>query len=220
MILLHHLENSRSQRVLWLLEELGLPYEVKRYERRPSLAAPPELKRVHPLGKSPVIEDGALTLAETGAIVAYLAETYGKGRFQPEPGSPDWWRMQHFLHHAEGTAMPPLFMTLVFRRIPKEAPLLIRPVAKALMRGVDAHLLKPRITELLDYWDGALAETGWFAGTAEPTLADIMMSFPLEAAGSRIGFGGRLNLVAFLERIHARPAYGRALERGGPYAYA
>ncbi|ALN71659.1 MULTISPECIES: glutathione S-transferase family protein [unclassified Aureimonas] len=219
MITLHHLENSRSQRVLWLLEELGVPYEVKRYERLPSLAAPPELKRIHPLGKSPILTDGALTLAETGAIAAYLADTYGEGRLQPERGSADWWRMQHFLHHAEGSAMPPLFMTLVFRRIPGQAPLLMRPVAKALMRGVDRHLLQPRLAELLDYWDGALAETGWFAG-AEPTLADIMMSFPLEAAGSRVGFGGRLHLAAFLERIHARPAYIRALERGGPYAYA
>ncbi|RIY00991.1 glutathione S-transferase [Aureimonas flava] len=219
MIVLHHLNNSRSQRVLWLLEELGVPYEVRRYERLPSLAAPPELKAVHPLGKSPVLTEGDLVLAETGAIVAYLAETHGHGRFQPERGSPDWWRMQHFLHHAEGSAMPPLFMKLVFARIPSQAPVLIRPVAKALMRGVDAHLLAPRLAELFDYWDAALADSGWFAGP-EPTIADVMMSFPLEAAGARVGFGARRNLPAFVERVHSRPAYRAALERGGPYAYA
>ncbi len=219
MITIHHLENSRSQRILWLLEELGLRYEVKSYKRLPSLAAPPELKQVHPLGKSPVLTDGGLTLAETGAIVTYLAETYGKGRLQPERGSPDWWRMQHFLHHAEGSAMPPLFMKLVFARIPAQAPFVVRPVAKALMRGVDQHLLAPRLADLFDYWNAALADTGWFAGP-DLTLADIMMSFPLEAAGSRVGFEGRRNLPAFLERIHARPAYGAALARGGPYAYA
>ncbi len=219
MITIHHLDNSRSQRVLWLLEELEVPYEVKRYERRASLAAPPELKRVHPLGKSPVLTDGATTLAETGAIVTFIAETHAKGRLLPERGSSDWWRMQHFLHHAEGSAMPPLLMTLVFGRIPREAPALIRPVARALMRGVDEKLLKPRLAELLDYWDAALEPTGWFAGPA-PTLADVMMSFPLEAANKRIGFGGRARLGAFVERVQARPAYRRALERGGPYAYA
>ena len=219
MITIHHLENSRSQRLLWLLEEFGLPYEVKSYKRLPSLAAPPELKTIHPLGKSPVLTDGDLTLAETGAIVTYLSETYGEGRLQPERGSPDVWRMQHFLHHAEGSAMPPLFMKLVLARIPKQAPFLVHPVAKALMRGVDRHLIAPRLADLFDYWDGALARTGWFAGP-DMTLADIMMSFPLEAAGSRVGFEGRRHLPGFLERIHARPAYKAALTRGGPYAYA
>ena len=219
MITIHHLENSRSQRILWLLEELGLSYEVMSYKRLPSLAAPPELKAVHPLGKSPVLTYGGLTLAETGAIVTYLSETYGKGRLQPERGSPDWWRMQHFLHHAEGSAMPPLFMKLVFARIPGQAPFVVRPVAKALMRGVDRHLLAPRLADLFDYWNAALADTGWFAGP-ELTLADIMMSFPLEAEGSRVGFEGRRHLPAFLERIHARPAYQAALARGGPYAYS
>ncbi|WP_061936740.1 glutathione S-transferase family protein [Aureimonas sp. AU22] len=219
MIVIHHLNNSRSQRVLWLLEELGVPYEVRRYERLKTLAAPPELKAVHPLGKSPVLTDGALTLAETGAIVTYIAQTYGGGRFQPREDSADWWRMQHFLHHAEGSAMPPLFMKLVFASIPSQAPALIRPVARALMKGVDAQFLKPRLADLLDYWDTALAATGWFAGP-EPTLADVMMSFPLEAAGSRVGFDDRRHLPAFVERIHARPAYRQALQRGGPYAYA
>ncbi|KQQ79570.1 glutathione S-transferase [Aureimonas sp. Leaf324] len=219
MITVHHLNNSRSQRVLWLLEELGVPYEVRRYERSKSLAAPPELKRVHPLGKSPVITEGDLTLAETGAIVSYIAETHGGGRFQPEPDSADWWRMQHFLHHAEGSAMPPLLMKLVFARIPSQAPFVVRPLAKALMKGVDTHFLAPRLADLLDYWDASLAGTGWFAGP-QPTLADVMMSFPLEAAGTRVGFGQRRHLPAFVERIHARPAFRAALERGGPYAYA
>lgn len=220
MITIHHLENSRSQRVLWLLEELGLPYEVKRYERLRSLQAPPELKAVHPLGKSPVLEENGLTLAETGAIVSYILQTHGRGRLVPAPESPAWWDYQHFLHYAEGSAMPPLFLKLVLSRIPKGAPFFARPILAKAMGAVDAQLLGPQIKAHLDHWEGALERGGgWFAGGAF-SAADVMMSFPVEAADSRIGFGERPHLPRFLDAIHARPAYRAALERGGPYAYA
>lgn len=220
MITIHHLENSRSQRVLWLLEELGLPYEVKRYERLPSLQAPPELRAVHPLGKSPILTENELTLAETGAIVTYLLQTHGRGRLVPTGESPAWWDYQHFLHYAEGSAMPPLFLKLVLSKIPEEAPILVKPVLKGAMKAVDERLLDPQIAAHLDHWEAALERgEGWFAGS-EFSAADVMMSFPVEAAGSRIGFGARARLPRFLETIHARPAYRAALERGGPYAYA
>ncbi|WP_182086036.1 glutathione S-transferase [Aureimonas sp. ME7] len=218
MITIHHLENSRSQRVLWLLEELGVPYDVKRYERLPSLQGPPELRAVHPLGKSPVLTDGELTIAETGAIVTYLLDRYGEGRLVPPQDKPEYWRYQHFLHHAEGSAMPPLFLKLVLSRIPPGVPFFVRPILAKAMQAVDDRLLDPQIANLLDYWNEALAD-GWFAG-AEFSAADVMMSFPLEAAGARIGFGNRPRLSAFLAKIHARSGYEAALQRGGPYAYA
>ncbi|WP_062210428.1 glutathione S-transferase family protein [Aureimonas sp. AU12] len=219
MITIHHLNNSRSQRVLWLLEELGVPYEVKRYERQTSMQAPPALKAVHPLGKSPILTEGDLTIAETGAIVTYILETHGDDRLVPERGSRDYWNYQHFLHYAEGSAMPPLFLKLILSRMPKEAPFFARPILKAAVKAVDARLLDAQIATHLDHWARSLAPTGWFAGP-EFSAADVMMSFPIEAAGSRIGFGPRAQLSAFLARIHARPAYRAALARGGPYAYA
>src|SRR3954471_18102921 len=206
MIIVHHLENSRSQRILWLLEELGLPYEVRRYERNPkTMLAPPELRRVHPLGKSPVIEDDGKVIAETGAIVDYLVEKTGRRGAPPDPD--DALRYRHFLHYAEGSMMPPLLAMLVVRRL----GLLGRPARKPLQRMFDQHL---------DWLEGELAGRPWFAGD-EFTAADVMMSFPLEASRHRAGLDGtRPNLIEWLERIHARPAYGAALRRGGPYAYA
>lgn len=219
MLTIHHLENSRSQRVLWLLEELELPYELRRYKRQPDLTAPAELRAVHPLGTSPVLEEGGLVLAETGAIVTYILETHGRGRLQPPAGSPDGWRYQHFLHYAEGSAMPPLFLKLVLSRIAPGAPIFARPILKAAMAAVDERLTKPRLQRHFDYWDQSLAETGWFAGP-DFTAADVMMSFPLEAATARVGVGSRRHIADFVARIHARPAYRRAVERGGAYAYA
>jgi len=219
MLTIHHLDNSRSQRVLWLLEELELPYEVKRYTRQPDLQAPPELRAVHPLGTSPVLAEGDLVLAETGAIVTYILQTHGRGRLQPAQGSPDGWRYQHFLHYAEGSAMPPLFLKLVLGLIPARAPVLMRPVLKGAMAAVDAKLTRPRLDRHFDYWEEALSRTGWFAGP-DFSAADVMMSFPVEAAVARVGVGPRSRIPDFLSRIHARPAYGRAIERGGPYAYA
>ncbi len=219
MILVHHLNNSRSQRVLWLLEELGLPYEVKRYERnRQTMLAPPELRAVHALGKSPVITDGDLTLAESGAIVEYLVERYGNGRLVPPAGSPERLRYRYWLHFAEGTAMPPLLMKLVLDRMEKAPmPFFARPIARALARRAKDAVVLPNLQRNLDFMEAELAKRDWFAGP-EFSAADIQMSFPLEAAAARGGLdASRPRLIAFLERIHARPAYGRALERGGKY---
>jgi len=219
-IVVHHLNNSRSQRVLWLLEELGLPYEVRRYQRDPqTMLAPPELRAVHPLGKSPVIEDGELTLAESGAILEYLAGRYGEGRFAPAAGTPERLRYSYWMHYAEGSAMPPLLLKLVFNRIESgPMPFFVRPVARGIARRVLGTFVEPNIARHLDYMEGELAARPWFAGEAF-SAADIQMSFPLEAAAARGGLDGRRpNLTGFLERIHARPAYQRALESGGAYA--
>jgi glutathione S-transferase len=207
MIIVHHLEHSRSQRVLWLLEELGLPYEVRRYARNPkTMLAPPELARVHPLGKSPVIEDAGRVIAETGAIVEYLVEK-AEGRLGPAGNRDEVLRYRHFLHYAEGSLMPPLLALLVVGRL----GLLGRPARKPLLAMFAVHLR---------WLNDELATRPWFAGESF-TAADVMMSFPLEAARSRAGLDGRYpHLLDWLERIHARPAYGAALARGGPYAYA
>lgn len=219
MITVHHLNNSRSQRVLWLLEELGVAYEVKRYERTKSLQAPDEMKKVHPLGKSPILTDGDTTIAETGAIVEYVLAGYGQGRLMPPEGTADYWQARHFLHYAEGSAMPPLFLMLVLSMIPERAPFFARPVLKASMQKVDEMLVKPQIQLHMDHWENALGVTGWFAGP-QMTAADVMMSFPVEAAATRIGYEQRPRLRDFLQRVHERPAYKRGLKRGGPYAYA
>lgn len=219
MVTVHHLNNSRSQRVLWLLEELGVPYEVKRYERDArTMRAPAALRAVHPLGKSPVITDDGHTIAETGAIVEYLVETYGRGRLIPSNGE-DRLRYRYWLHFAEGSAMPPLVMTLVFGNIPKNVPGLIRPVARIIAKGVQSSFLTPQIDAQLDLMETELDRSTWFAGP-EFSAADVMMSFPLEAAASRGGLGERPRLRAFVAAIHARAGYEAALERGGVYAYA
>lgn len=207
MIVVHHLENSRSQRILWLLEELGLPYEVQRYARDPkTMLAPPTLRCVHPLGKSPVIEDEGTIAAETGAIVEYLIEKAG-GRLGPPARREDVLRYRHFLHYAEGSMMPPLLAMLVVKRL----GLLGRPARAPLQRMFDVHL---------DWLETELATRPWFAGDVF-TAADVMMSFPLEAARHRAGLDdSRPNLTDWLHRIHARPAYAVALQKGGPYAYA
>lgn len=221
MIIVHHLNDSRSQRVLWLLEELGVEYEVKRYERDPrTRLAPPELRAIHPLGKSPVIQHGDVIVAETGAIVEYLLETFSDSGLKPPVGTPEARRWTYWLHYAEGSAMTPLLLKLIFGVIPQRSPLLIRPIARGISKKVGAAMIDPQIASHLAYWEAELNRSEWFAGDRF-TAADIMMSFPLEAAGSRAPFGDRMpKAAAFLNRIHARPAYQRALERGGPYAYA
>ena len=219
MILVHHLENSRSQRVLWLLEELGVPYEVKRYERNPkTMLAPPELKTVHPLGKSPVITDDGLVVAETGAIIDYLVERYGHGRLAPPAGTPQRLRYNYWLHYAEGSLMPLLVMKLIFSRLSKPpVPALIRPIGGLLAKGVHESFIGPNLKTHLAYVEAELGKTPWFAGS-ELSAADIQMSFPLEAASARGGAdSGYPKIAAFLAAIHARPGYQRALERGGPY---
>jgi glutathione S-transferase len=219
MIVVHHLNNSRSQRVLWLLEELGLEYEIKAYQRDPkTMLAPASLRAVHPLGKSPVISDGALTLAESGAILEYLAGRYGDGQLVPQAGTPERLRYAYWMHFAEGSAMPPLLMKLVFDRLKKAPmPFFVRPVARAIADKALAAFVAPNLERNLDFIEGELAAGEWFAGSAF-TAADIQMSFPLEAARARGGLDDkRPATMAFLERIHSRPAYLRALERGGRY---
>jgi glutathione S-transferase len=221
MIIVHHLNNSRSQRILWLLEELGLDYEIKKYQRdAKTMLAPPELRAVHPLGKSPVIQDGDTIVAESGAIIEYLVERYGNGRLQPAPGTPERLRYTYFLHYAEGSAMPPLLLKLVFDRVANApAPFFVRPIARAIASKVKDGFVLPQLRQHLAFLEGELEYRDWFAGDAF-SAADIQLSFPLEAAAARAGLDAKYpKLNAFLQRIHARPAYQRALERGGKYDY-
>ena len=220
MITVHHLNNSRSQRVLWLLEELGMEYQVKRYERdAKTMLAPAELRAIHPLGKSPVVDDGDVRVAETGAIVEYLLDAHGQGRLRPPPGTAEARRFSYWLHYAEGSAMTPLLLKLVFGQLPKRAPGLIKPIVNAVSNKAQQGFIDPQIAAHVGYWEAELTKSAWFAGE-QFTAADIMMSFPLEAGRSRAPYDDRLRVEAFLTAIHARPAYQRALERGGPYAYA
>jgi glutathione S-transferase len=207
LIKVHHLNNSRSERVLWLLEEIGLDYDIVRYQRDArTMLAPTSLRRVHPLGKAPVIEDGPLRLAETGAIVDYLVARYGEG-LAPSEGGEAYWRYRYWLHYAEGSAMAPLLLKLVLRKL--------GPLGWPARPYVDGQ-----IALHLDYLENELNDRPWFAGE-EFSAADVMMSFPLEVATARGGLNAtRPKLMSFLARIHARPAYQRALSRGGPYAYA
>ena len=216
-ITVHHLNDSRSQRILWLLEELDLEYEVKRYERDPeTMLAPASLKEVHPLGKSPVITDGELTLAESGAIVEYLVDRYGDGRLAPTTRTPRL-RYTYWLHYAEGSAMPPLVMQLIFNQIEEQSPFYLRAIAKIITGRVKQTYIEPQIAQNLDYLEAELNKNTWFVGD-EFTAADIQLSFPLEAAAAYSNLGTSYpKLTAFLERIHARPAYQKALERGGAY---
>ena len=220
MLVVHHLNNSRSQRVLWLLEELGVPYEVKRYERdAQTMLAPPELRAIHPLGKSPVITDGDLVIAESGAIVDYLIERYGAGRLAPAAGTADRLRYTYWLHYAEGSAMSPLLLKLVFDKIEMAPmPFFVKPIAKAISGKAKSSFIEPQIRQHLDYLEAELGKGEWFAGR-EFSGADIQLSFPLEAAAARGGLdASRPRLMDFLKRIHARPAYQRAIERGGEYS--
>ncbi|MEA3084185.1 MAG: glutathione S-transferase [Paraburkholderia sp.] len=219
MLTVHHLNNSRSQRVLWLLEELGVPYELKRYERDPkTMLAPPELRAVHPLGKSPIITDDGQTLAESGAIIEYLVDKYGQGRFAPAAGTPARLRYTYWMHYAEGSAMPPLLLKLVALRIASAPmPFFARPIARKIASTLQSSFVDPQLKLHLGYINLELAATGWFVGN-DFTAADVQMSFPLEAATARGGMEGQIPAVVdFLKRIHARPAYQRALERGGKY---
>jgi len=217
MITVHHLNNSRSQRVLWLLEELGLPYDIKHYQRNAvTNLAPPELLQVHALGKSPVITEGDITIAETGAIIEYLVDR-GGGKLRPNAGTPDQRRYTYWLHFAEGSAMPPLVMTLVLGRIKKAGPFFVRPIARRIADGVLDGFVRPNIKRQLKFMEAELEGRPWFAGS-EFSAADVQMSFPLEVAAVRGGLDAQYpRLADFLARIHARPAYQAALKRGGPY---
>ena len=223
MIVVHHLSNSRSQRVLWLLEELGVPYEVKRYERdSKTMLAPPELRAIHPLGKSPVLTDGKLILAESGAIIEYLVEMYGNAgscaTLSPEHGTTDYLRYRYWLHYAEGSLMSPLLLKLVFDKIETSPmPFFVKPIAQAISGKAKSGFITPQIATHLDYMEAELSKSLWFVGE-NFSAADVQLSFPLEAAAARGGLdASRPMLMAFLRRIHGRPAYKRALERGGEY---
>ncbi len=219
MITVHHLENSRSLRILWMLEELELSYEIKQYKRLPTMQAPPELKAVHPLGKSPVITDDGVTMAESGAILEYLIQKYGNGRFVPPPGGEEWRRYTYFMHYAEGSLMPVLLLKLLFSRIiPGRVPALLRPVGRLICDGADKNLIAPQLATNFAFMENELATRDWFAGSTF-SAADVQMSYPIEAAASRAGLGDRFpKLKGFLDRVHARPAYKRAVERGGALA--
>ena len=219
MIVVHHLNNSRSQRVLWLLEKLGLDYEIKRYERdRKTMLAPAALRAVHPLGKSPVITDGDLTLAESGAIVEYLVERYGEGCLAPSRQLPDYLRYRYWLHYAEGSLMPPLLLKLVFDKIETAPmPFFVKPVVKAVSGKAKSSFIMPQITTHLDYLEAELGKTKWFVND-DFSAADVQLSFPIEAAAARGGLdASRPRLMDYLKRIHGRPAYKKAVERGGQY---
>jgi glutathione S-transferase len=219
MIIVHHLNNSRSQRILWLLEELGLEYEIRKYERDPkTMLAPPELRAIHPLGKSPVITDGDTMVAESGAIIEYLVEQYGGGKFVPPSGTPEKRQYTYFMHYAEGSAMTPLLMKLVFDKVATSPmPFFAKPIAKGIAQKVKSSYINPQIVQHLSFMENELAQRPWFAGK-EFTAADIQVSFVLEAASARGGLDEKYpKLAAFLKKIHARPAYKKALERGGKY---
>jgi len=223
MLTVHHLNNSRSQRILWLLEELGVSYEIQRYQRdAKSMLAPPELLRVHPLGKSPVLSDDDVTVAESGAIIEYLLEKYGAGRLVLPPGTEARRRLTYWLHFAEGSAIPPLLLKLIFDRIGsgQGMPFFAKPIGRAIATKVKALMIEPNLKRQLDYMESELGRSEWFAGD-QFSAADIQMSFPVEAAAMRAGLDAtRPKLMAFLNKIHARPAFRRALERGGPYSFA
>lgn len=219
MITVHHLENSRSQRILWLLEELGTEYEIKRYGRdKQTGLAPPELLDVHPLGKAPVITDGDETVAESGAIIEYLMDRYDDGPLRPAAGTPERLAYNYWLHYAEGTFAPLMLLSLVMGRI-EDAPLpfFLRPVAKGIAKKVRDGYLGPNVRRNLEFMESRLAESEWFCGD-DFTAADVQMSFPLEAAEVRTDLAsGYPHLARFLERIRARPAWKRALDKGGHY---
>lgn len=206
MLILHHLNNSRSQRIIWLLEELGVEYEIKPYQRDPDTQrAPAELKAVHQLGKSPVLEDDGLIIAETGAIIVYLLDKFGDGKLRPKKGTQEYVDYVHFLHFAEGSAMLPLLLAL-YTGFLGEAGAPIQP------------MIMSEIKAILDYCEYHLISKTWFAGD-EMTGADIQMIFPLEAAKARGRLKGYDSCNEYVDRVHALPAYQRALEKGGPYAY-
>ena len=220
MITVHHLNNSRSQRVLWLLEELGLDYEIKKYQRDPkTMLAPKSLREIHPLGKSPVIEDGDIRVAESGAIMEYLLDTYDDGTLGAAPGTQEHRDIIYWLHYAEGSAMSPLLLQLVFSELPRQGPILAKPIMKAVSNAVKSAYVNPQVKLHMDYWESSLEGRSYFVGDTL-SVADIQMSFPLEAVMARSPSDRYPNIARFVENIHKRDAYQRALSRGGTYDYA
>jgi len=220
MVTVHHLENSRSQRILWLLEELGVPYAVRRYERDPvTQLAPAELTAIHPLGKAPIVTDGDTTVAESGAIIEYLVERYGDGRLVPPEGSRARAQYTYFMHYAEGSLMPLMVLSLIMSRIESApVPFFLKPVTRGIADKVRTGYLDHSIERNLDFLEATLEDSAWFTGE-QLTAADVQMSFAVEAAAVRNDLSGRYpHLAAFLDRVRERPAYRKALEKGGPYS--
>jgi len=219
-LVLHHLEDSRSQRILWLLEELEVPYTLKIYKRLPTKLAPPELLAVHPLGKSPIITDDNIVVAESGAIVEYLIEKYGNGRFQPSADGKS--RNLYYTHFSEGTLMPYLTNWFIFSLIPTRSPWFLRWILRPVMERVQQGFLKPNVNKATTMIEKDLEKspTSWFAGGPEPTSADFMMLFPMEGLPRALGNNIPQHVRKWVDDAHARPAYKRALEKGGKYAYA
>lgn len=220
MITVHHLENSRSQRILWLLEELGLDYEVVEYKRDPrTLLAPPQLRAIHPLGKSPLVVDDGLVLAESGAIIETLLERHDPGNtLAPPVGGAARVQWRHWMHYAEGSAMPPLLLSLVISRMASAPmPFFARPVARAITDKARTAFIEPQLRQHAAYMQAHLASQPWFAGEAF-SAADIQMSFPVQALQARLGLDGHPAIADWLQRIQARPACRRALQRGGPFS--
>jgi glutathione S-transferase len=221
VITVHHLERSRSHRILWLLEELELPYEIVEYRRDPkTLKGAPELAKVHPLGKSPVVTVDGNTLAESGAIIEYLVERHGGGRLAPKPGTPEHLKYRYFLHYAEGSLMAPLLVAFLCGRV-KAAPLpfFVKPIARKIADGVGEQYVEPNLRAHVAFLEQSLADSTWFAGP-DLTGADVQMSYPVEGLLTRAGDLAGPRVRAFIERIHERPAYKRAIERGGPFSPA
>lgn len=222
MITVHHLNNSRSQRILWMLEELEQPYEIKRYERDPkTMLAPDSLRKVHPLGKSPVITDGDLTIAESGVIIDYLAHTYGDKASLPSPGTQQWIDYNYWLHYAEGSLMPFLLMRLIFEKVKTSPmPFFAKPIAKGIADKTGKQFIGPQIKNHLDFIEAHLGKNTWFLGD-DISAADFQMSFPLEASVAR-GIVGpdRPNIRKYVKHYQERAAYQRALEKGGKYDFA
>jgi len=219
MLTVHHLNNSRSQRILWLLEELGVPYELANVAFKPPRHS---FEQDTPTGKFPALEDDGLVLSESGAILEYLIERHGNGRLMPAAGTPEHLRARYWLHFAEGSAMPPLLLKLIFGTLIPKAPMpfFAKPIARAISAKLMGAMVDPNLKRQLDFMEAELGRSEWFAGN-EFSVADVQMSFPVEAAAQRAGLdASRPKLMAFLKRIHARPAYKRALERGGPYSFA
>jgi glutathione S-transferase len=216
MLTVHHLNNSRSQRVLWLLEELGTPYELVKYERDPkTMLAPPELMKVHPLGKSPVITDGSTTVAESGAIIEYIVDQYGDGKFTPSKGTPEYLRCRYYMHYAEGSLMPFLLMKLIFSRVrAAPVPFFIKPIVKKIAANVEDNFIHPNLERHAAFLEAELGKSKWFAGD-DLTSADFQMLYPMEAIAARWPSAGP-KIKDWVERAHARPAYKRAEEKGGP----
>ena len=221
MVVVHHLEDSRSQRILWILEELGVDYRIKRYARDPKTAlAPASLRKVHPLGKAPVITDQGQTYAESGVIIEYLAREYGDERWAPQPDHDTYWQFAYWMHYAEASMMPPLLLKLVFDKLRTgPGPFFVKPVLRKIADEVDKAFINQQIKTHFSYVDDYLSDHEWFAGH-DISAADIQMSFPLEAALAR----GTIDdsypaIVAYVQRFQAREAYRKALKRGGDYAY-